>query len=54
MESNLYRHLAGGQIGPYLRAAPRVFRQWSALRPQGEVFSPGRDGTVLVVRAADG
>ncbi|MEU8329347.1 hypothetical protein [Micromonospora sp. NPDC048839] len=54
VESNLYRQLAEGQIGPYLRAAPRIFRQWSAIRPQGEVFSLGRDGTVLVVRAADG
>ncbi|MEH0972809.1 hypothetical protein V6U77_16955 [Micromonospora sp. CPCC 205546] len=53
VESGLYRHLAEGRIGAYLRAAPRVFDRWSASRRQGEVFSLGRDGTVLVVRPAD-
>ncbi|MCI4066125.1 hypothetical protein MRQ36_27685 [Micromonospora sp. R77] len=54
VESDLYRHLAEGRIGPYLRAAPGIFRRWSDVRPPGEVFSLGRDGTILVVRATDG
>ncbi|MEU4645166.1 hypothetical protein [Micromonospora sp. NPDC023814] len=53
VESELYRHLAEGRIGQYLRTAPRIFDRWSASRRQGEVLSLSRDGTVLVVRAAD-
>ncbi|MFI6244457.1 hypothetical protein ACIBEF_31890 [Micromonospora sp. NPDC050795] len=53
VESELFRHLAEGQSGACLRAAPRVSDRWSASRRQGEVFSLGRDGTVLVVRAGD-
>ncbi|WP_327037996.1 hypothetical protein [Micromonospora maris] len=52
VESDLYRHLAEGRIGPYLRAAPRAFRRWSAAQLDGGVMSVGRDGTVLVVRLA--
>lgn len=54
VESHLYRHLAEGRVGPYLRAAPRTFRRWSAARLDGGVLSVGRDGTILVVRLADG
>lgn len=53
VESDLYRQLADGRIGPYLRAAPRVYRRWARTRLDGGVLSVGRDGTVLVVRLAD-
>lgn len=53
VDSDLYRHLAEGRVGPYLRAAPRTFRRWEAARPDGGVLSIGRDGTVLVIRLAD-
>ncbi|MGS2617524.1 hypothetical protein ACVCAH_23820 [Micromonospora sp. LZ34] len=53
VDADLYRHLTEGRIGPYLRAAPRTFRKWSATRPTDGVVSVGRDGTVLVVRLTD-
>ncbi|MFE9206820.1 hypothetical protein [Micromonospora sp. NPDC007230] len=53
VDADLYRQLTEGRIGPYLRAAPRAYRRWSASRPDQGVRSVGRDGTVLVVRLAD-
>ncbi|MCZ7422966.1 hypothetical protein O7605_26025 [Verrucosispora sp. WMMA2121] len=53
LDSNLYRLLAQGRVGPYLRAAPRTIQRWSSLRSNDEVVSVGRDGTVLVIRLDD-
>ncbi|MEU7573361.1 hypothetical protein [Micromonospora sp. NPDC049240] len=53
VESGLYRQLAEGRVGPYLRAAPRTFRRWSGARLTGGVLSVGQDGTILVVRSND-
>lgn len=53
MESNLYRHLAEGRVGPYLRAAPRTYRRLGGARLDNGVLSIGRDGTVLAIRLAD-
>ncbi|MEO3777285.1 hypothetical protein ABGB16_10625 [Micromonospora sp. B11E3] len=50
VERRLYRHLADGELGPYLRAAPRTYRKWSQARLDDAVLSLGRDGTALVVR----
>ncbi|MEW2384325.1 hypothetical protein AB0873_19850 [Micromonospora sp. NPDC047707] len=53
VESDLYRHLAEGRVGPYLRAAPRTYRRLGSARLHDGVLSIGRDGTVLAVRLAD-
>ena len=53
VDADLYRHLAEGRIGEYLRAAPRTFRRWSASHANDGVLSIGQDGTILVVRLAD-
>ncbi|MEH1016294.1 hypothetical protein V6U90_24705 [Micromonospora sp. CPCC 206060] len=51
VERRLYRHLADGEIGTYLRAAPRTHQKWSQkTRPDDAVLSLGRDGTALVLR----
>ncbi|WLS44511.1 hypothetical protein Q3V37_24455 [Micromonospora profundi] len=54
VESHLYRELADGRIGAYLRDAPNFFRRRATLPADGSVYSLGRDGTVLVVRVLDG
>ncbi|MFG1893454.1 hypothetical protein ACGFIP_05550 [Micromonospora zamorensis] len=54
VESRLYRELADGRIGAYLRDAPSFFGRRAAMPTDGSVYSFGRDGTVLVVRALDG
>jgi hypothetical protein len=51
-DPRLYRMLASGDIGGYLRVAPAVYRRWMAHPrplPTG-VVSYGRDGTALVIR----
>ncbi|MFY1702639.1 hypothetical protein ACN28G_12985 [Micromonospora sp. WMMA1923] len=48
VESSLYRHLAEGRVGPYLKGAPAVFGRRATAR-DGGVYSYGPDGTVLVV-----
>ncbi|GIH21283.1 hypothetical protein [Rugosimonospora africana] len=55
VERRLYRLLANGDIGPYVRAAPRTYRQWSR-RPRVDdaVVSLGRDGTALVIQISNG
>lgn len=50
VESRLYRELAGGQVSAYLRDAPIFFGRRAAPPADGNVYSFGRDGTVLVVR----
>lgn len=50
VESGLYRYLAEGRVGSYLRTAPRLLRGWRRPRLDDGVFRLGRDGTVLVVR----
>jgi hypothetical protein len=51
LERRLYGLLADGEIGPYLRAAPRTYRRWSQKpRLNDAVVSLGRDGTALVIR----
>ncbi|MBQ0978111.1 hypothetical protein [Micromonospora sp. M61] len=54
VESRLYRELADGRVGSYLRDAPIFFGRRAALPADGSVYSFGRDGTVLVVRVLDG
>lgn len=54
VESRLYRELADGRVGAYLRDAPSFFGKRAAMPADGRVYSFGRDGTVLVVRALDG
>ncbi|RAO63876.1 hypothetical protein [Micromonospora saelicesensis] len=54
VESRLYRELAEGQVGAYLRDAPSFFRQRAEPPNDGGVYSFGRDGTVLVVRVVEG
>ncbi|RZT79062.1 hypothetical protein EV382_2258 [Micromonospora violae] len=54
VESRLYRELAEGQVGTYLRGAPSFFRRRAELPDDGNVYSFGRDGTVLVVRVIEG
>lgn len=53
VESRLYRELADGRVGAYLRDAPIFFGRRAALPADGSVYSFGRDGTVLVVRVLD-
>lgn len=50
VESGLYRHLAEGRVGSYLRTAPRLLRGWRRPRLDDGVFRLGRDGTILVMR----
>jgi len=52
VEQHLYSLLANGNIGPYLRTAPRLYRKWSPLARSLDdaVLSIGRDGTALLVR----
>ncbi|BCL12372.1 hypothetical protein [Micromonospora sagamiensis] len=50
VEKRLYGYLAEGQVGKYLRAAPRVHERWHGRQIPGAVLSVGRDGTVLVAR----
>ncbi|MFI7605862.1 hypothetical protein ACIBTV_12135 [Micromonospora sp. NPDC049366] len=52
VESRLYRELAEGRVGAYLREAPSFGRN-ATLPADGGVYSFGRDGTVLVVRVLD-
>ncbi|MET8318495.1 hypothetical protein [Micromonospora sp. NPDC005189] len=54
IESHLYRELAEGRIGAYLRDAPSFFGRRTAMPADGSVYSFGRDGTVPVVRVLDG
>ncbi|MFG1866991.1 hypothetical protein [Micromonospora arborensis] len=54
VESRLYRELAEGQVGAYLRDAPSFFRRRAESPADGSVYSFGRDGTVLVVRVLEG
>ncbi|MEU5567596.1 hypothetical protein [Micromonospora musae] len=54
VDADLYRHLADGRVGAYLRNAPRAVRRWStAARRDDGVVSVGRDGTILVVRLSN-
>ncbi|MFD0782422.1 hypothetical protein ACFQZ8_00565 [Micromonospora azadirachtae] len=54
VDAGLYRHLAEGRVGAYLRNAPRAARRWSAAaRRDDGVVSVGRDGTILVVRLSN-
>ncbi len=51
VDARLYRMLADGKIGPYLRAAPRTYERWARLpHLPGAARSVGRDGTALVIR----
>ncbi|MET8267183.1 hypothetical protein ABZU92_24730 [Micromonospora arida] len=53
VESRLYRELADGRVGAYLRDAPTFFGRRASLPSDGSVYSFGRDGTVLVVRVLE-
>jgi hypothetical protein len=53
VERGIYGHLANGEVGMYLRAAPRIYKRWHGRQLPGAVLSVGRDGTVLVARIID-
>jgi|GEM_PF-5701308 len=50
VEIGLYRHLAEGRVGPYLRGAFNAFRRYHSTGIDDGVLSVGRDGTVLAIR----
>ncbi|MFE0592652.1 hypothetical protein [Micromonospora echinospora] len=53
VEKRLYGYLAEGQVGKYLRTAPRVHERWHGTQIPGAALSVGRDGTALVARITD-
>jgi hypothetical protein len=53
VESHVYKYLAEGKVGPYIRASNRLWRRRSRPAPDSnQVVSLAADGTALIIRRA--